>query len=282
MKNSELHLLERRKMFNGHQERYRHFSQTCRTDMVFDVYLPPQVLKGYPAPVLYFLSGLNSDGSELVRQSGIQRFAAQWNIIVVFPDTSPRGLHVADGEEHYLGQGAGFYVNATEAPWAQHYQMESYISQELPDLIEHHFPVTQERSIAGFSMGGHGALHLALKHPGRYAAVSAFAPLCHPIDTEGGRQALSAYLGQNVETWKRYDSTELLQTASHKLPVLIDVGSEDALYPEVLQPEGLVRSAREKGFNIQYKVRPGYGHDYFFIASFIDSHIEFHAQALGL
>ena len=132
MKNSELHLLERRKMFNGHQERYRHFSQTCRTDMVFDVYLPPQVLKGYPAPVLYFLSGLNSDGSELVRQSGIQRFAAQWNIIVVFPDTSPRGQHVADSEEHYLGQGAGFYVNATKAPWAQHYQMESHISQELP------------------------------------------------------------------------------------------------------------------------------------------------------
>lgn len=203
MKNSELHLLERRKMFNGHQERYRHFSQTCRTDMVFDVYLPPQVLKGYPAPVLYFLSGLNSDGFELVRQSGIQRFAAQWNIIVVFPDTSPRGQHVADSEEHYLGQGAGFYVNATEAPWAQHYQMESYISQELPDLIEHHFPVTQERSIAGFSMGGHGSLHLALKHPGRYAAVSAFAPLCHPIDTEGGRRAFSAYLGQkrgNMET----------------------------------------------------------------------------------
>lgn len=218
----------------------------------------------------------------MVQQSGIQRFAAQWNIIVVFPDTSPRGRHVADSEEHYLGQGAGFYVNATEAPWAQHYQMESYISQELPDLIEHHFPVTQERSIAGFSMGGHGALQLALKHPGRYAAVSAFAPLCHPIDTEGGRQAFSAYLGQNVETWKRYDSTELLQTASHKLPVLIDVGSEDALYPEVLQPEGFVRSAREKGFNIQYKVRPGYGHNYFFIASFIDSHIEFHAQALGL
>ena len=160
--------------------------------------------------------------------------------------------------------------------------MESHISQELPDLIEHNFPVTKERSIAGFSMGGHGALQLALKHPGRYAAVSAFAPLCHPIDTEGGRQAFSAYLGQNVETWKRYDSTELLQTASHKLPVLIDVGSEDALYPEVLQPEAFVRSAREKGFNIQYKVRPGYGYDYFFIASFIDSHIEFHAQALGL
>lgn len=202
MKNSELHLLERRKMFNGYQERYRHFSQTCRTDMVFDVYLPPQVLKGYPAPVLYFLSGLNSDGSELVRQSGIQRFAAQWNIIVAFPDTSPRGQHVADSEEHYLGQGAGFYVNATEVPWAQHYQMESYISQELSDLIEHHFPVTKERSIAGFNMGGHGALHLALNHPGRYAAVSAFAPLCHPIDTEGGRQALSAYLGKrgNVET----------------------------------------------------------------------------------
>ena len=163
----ELHLLSRAKMFNGHQEQYRCFSETCQTDMTFGIYLPPQVLKGYPAPVLYFLSGLHGDGSELIRQTGIQRFAAQWNIIVVFPDTSPRGSHISDSANEFIGQGAGFYVDAAEQPWAAHYQMYSHISRELPDWVERHFPATQERSIAGFSMGGHGALSIALKNPSR-------------------------------------------------------------------------------------------------------------------
>lgn len=250
--------------------------------MTFGIYLPPQVLKGYPAPVLYFLSGLNSDGSELIRQTGIQRFAAQWNIIVVFPDTSPRGSHINDSTDEFLGQGAGFYVDATEQPWAAHYQMYSHISRELPDWVERHFPATQERSIAGFSMGGHGALSIALKNPGRYAAVSAFAPLCHPTASRGGKQAFAAYLGAESDAWQAYDSTSLVQTASRKLPILIDQGGADPLFPDELQPEAFVNAARANGFNVQYKVRPDYGHDYFFIASFIDSHIEFHAEALGL
>ena len=278
----ELHLLSRAKMFNGHQEQYRCFSETCQTDMTFGIYLPPQVLKGYPAPVLYFLSGLHGDGSELIRQTGIQRFAAQWNIIVVFPDTSPRGSHISDSTDEFIGQGAGFYVDAAEQPWAAHYRMYSYISRELPDWVERHFPATQERSIAGFSMGGHGALSIALKNPGRYAAVSAFAPLCHPTASRGGKQAFAAYLGKEPEAWQAYDSTSLVQTASRKLPILIDQGGADPLFPDELQPEAFVNAARANGFNVQYKVRPGYGHDYFFIASFIDSHIEFHAEALGL
>ena len=278
----ELHLLSRAKMFNGHQEQYRCFSETCQTDMTFGIYLPPQVLKGYPAPVLYFLSGLHGDGSELIRQTGIQRFAAQWNIIVVFPDTSPRGSHISDSTDEFIGQGAGFYVDAAEQPWAAHYRMYSYISRELPDWVERHFPATQERSIAGFSMGGHGALSIALKNPGRYAAVSAFAPLCHPTVSRGGKQAFAAYLGKEPEAWQAYDSTSLVQTASRKLPILIDQGGADPLFPDELQPEAFVNAARANGFNVQYKVRPGYGHDYFFIASFIDSHIEFHAEALGL
>jgi S-formylglutathione hydrolase len=277
-----LKLLSRAKMFNGHQEQYRCFSETCRTDMTFGIYLPPQVLKGYPAPVLYFLSGLNSDGSELIRQTGIQRFAAQWNIIVVFPDTSPRGSHISDSTDEFIGQGAGFYIDATEQPWVAHYQMYSHISRELPDWVEWHFPATQERSIAGFSMGGHGALSIALKNPGRYAAVSAFAPLCHPTASRGGKQAFAAYLGKEPEAWQAYDSTSLVQTASRKLPILIDQGGTDPLFPDELQPEAFVNAARANGFNVQYKVRPNYGHDYFFIASFIDSHIEFHAEALGL
>ncbi|VTX48214.1 S-formylglutathione hydrolase [Neisseria sicca] len=278
----ELHLLSRAKMFNGHQEQYRCFSETCRTDMNFGIYLPPQVLKGYPAPVLYFLSGLHGNSSELIRQTGIQRFAAQWNIIVVFPDTSPRGSHIIDSANEFIGQGAGFYVDAAEQPWAAHYQMYSHISRELPDWVERHFPATQERSIAGFSMGGHGALSIALKNPGRYAAVSAFAPLCHPTASRGGKQAFAAYLGAESNTWQAYDSTSLVQTASRKLPILIDQGGIDPLFPDELQPEAFVNAARANGFNVQYKVRPGYGHDYFFIASFIDSHIEFHAEALGL
>ncbi|AVR78919.1 S-formylglutathione hydrolase [Neisseria mucosa] len=278
----ELHLLSRAKMFNGHQEQYRCFSETCQTDMTFGIYLPPQVLKGYPAPVLYFLSGLHGDGSELIRQTGIQRFAAQWNIIVVFPDTSPRGSHISDSANEFIGQGAGFYVDAAEQPWAAHYQMYSHISRELPDWVERHFPATQERSIAGFSMGGHGALSIALKNPSRYVAVSAFAPLCHPTASRGGKQAFAAYLGAESEAWQAYDSASLVQTTSRKLPILIDQGSIDPLFPDELQPEAFVNAARANGFNVQYKVRPGYGHDYFFIASFIDSHIEFHAEALGL
>jgi S-formylglutathione hydrolase len=278
----ELHLLSRAKMFNGHQEQYRCFSETCQTDMTFGIYLPPQVLKGYPAPVLYFLSGLHGDGSELIRQTGIQRFAAQWNIIVVFPDTSPRDSHISDSANEFIGQGAGFYVDAAEQPWAAHYQMYSHISRELPDWVERHFPATQERSIAGFSMGGHGALSIALKTPSRYVAVSAFAPLCHPTASRGGKQAFAAYLGAESEAWQAYDSASLVQTTSRKLPILIDQGSIDPLFPDELQPEAFVNAARANGFNVQYKVRPGYGHDYFFIASFIDSHIEFHAEALGL
>jgi len=278
----ELHLLSHAKMFNGHQEQYRCFSETCQTDMTFGIYLPPQVLKGYPAPVLYFLSGLHGDGSELIRQTGIQRFAAQWNIIVVFPDTSPRGSHISDSANEFIGQGAGFYLDATERPWAAHYQMYNHISRELPDWVERHFPATQERSIAGFSMGGHGALSIALKNPDCYAAVSAFAPLCHPTASRGGKQAFAAYLGAESEAWQAYDSTSLVQTTSRKLPIFIDQGGTDPLFPDELQPEAFVNAARANGFNVQYKVRPGYGHDYFFIASFIDSHIEFHAEALGL
>ena len=278
----ELHLLSRAKMFNGHQEQYRCFSETCQTDMTFGIYLPPQVLKGYPAPVLYFLSGLHGDGSELIRQTGIQRFAAQWNIIVVFSDTSPRGSHISDSTDEFIGQGAGFYLDATERPWAAHYQMYNHISRELPDWVERHFPATQERSIAGFSMGGHGALSIALKNPDCYAAVSAFAPLCHPTASRGGKQAFAAYLGKEPEAWQAYDSASLVQTTSRKLPILIDQGGVDPLFPDELQPEAFVNAARANGFNVQYKVRPGYGHDYFFIASFIDSHIEFHAEALGL
>jgi len=279
----ELHLLSRAKMFNGHQEQYRCFSKTCQTDMTFGIYLPPQVLKGYPAPVLYFLSGLHGDGSELIRQTGIQRFAAQWNIIVVFPDTSPRGSHISDNTDEFIGQGAGFYVDAAEQPWAAHYRMYSHISRELPDWVERHFPATQERSIAGFSMGGHGALQIALKNPSRYAAVSAFAPIVNPGDTPWGQKAFTAYLGDDKHAWRDWDSTALLATArAQHLPIRIDAGDADEFRPREIRCETFVDAARQAGYRVDYYLHPGYDHSYYTIASYIGAHIAFHAEALGL
>ncbi|UOO80991.1 S-formylglutathione hydrolase [Uruburuella testudinis] len=275
-------LISRHKMFNGHHERYRHASAATGTDMTFAVYLPPQALQGYQVPVLYWLSGLTCTDENFSTKAGAQRFAAQWGMALVMPDTSPRGDDVADDERYDLGQGAGFYVNAVEAPWAAHYQMYDYVAHELPALIEAHFPVTDKRSISGHSMGGHGALQIALKNPGRYAAVSAFAPIVNPSETPWGQKAFTAYLGGDQTTWAQYDSTKLVQTASAKLPILIDQGGGDDFYPQELQPEKFAAAARGNGFHVQFNLRPGYDHSYYFIASFIDSHIEFHADALGL
>lgn len=275
-------LISRNKMFNGHHERYKHHSASTGTEMTFAVYLPPQALKGYKVPVLYWLSGLTCNDENFSTKASAQRFAAAWNIALVMPDTSPRGDDVADADGYDLGKGAGFYVNATEAPWAEHYQMYDYIVHELPALIEAHFPVTDQRSICGHSMGGHGALQIALKNPGRYAAVSAFAPIVNPSETPWGQKAFAAYLGDDKTAWAQYDSTALVQTAAHKLSILIDQGDADDFYPRELQPEKFVSAARGNGFNVQFKLREGYDHSYYFIASFIESHIEFHADALGL
>ncbi|WP_312266474.1 S-formylglutathione hydrolase [Neisseria sp.] len=278
-------LISRNKMFNGHHERYRHFSESCQSDMTFAVYLPPQALQGYRVPVVYWLSGLTCTDENFSTKAGAQRFAAHWGIALVMPDTSPRGETVADAPRYDLGQGAGFYVNATEEPWAANYQMYDYVVKELPALIEVHFPVTDKRSIMGHSMGGHGALQIALKNPDRYAAVSAFAPIVNPSQTPWGQNALAAYLGENPEAWAQYDSTAIIQTGlagSRKLPILIDQGSGDEFYPKELQPETFVNAARGQGYNVRYQLRDGYDHSYYFIASFIDSHIEFHAEALDL
>ncbi|KPN71156.1 S-formylglutathione hydrolase [Neisseria sp. 83E34] len=279
---SDLTLISRNKMFNGHHERYRHFSKSTQCGMTFAIYLPPQALQGYRVPVLYWLSGLTCTDENFATKAGTQRFAAQWGIALVIPDTSPRGIQAADDESDDLGQGAGFYVNATEAPWAAHYRMYDYVVHELPALVEANFPVTDQRSIFGHSMGGHGALQIALKNPGRYAAVSAFAPIVNPSETPLGQKAFAAYLGDNPAAWAQYDSTELVKHAEKKLPILIDQGDADDFYPEELQPEKFVAAARNQGFNVQLNMRKGYDHSYFFIASFIDVHIEFHADALGL
>lgn len=279
---SDLTLISRNKMFNGHHERYRHASTATGGDMTFAIYLPPQALQGYRVPVLYWLSGLTCTDENFATKAGAQRFAAQWGVALVMPDTSPRGEHVADDPAYDLGQGAGFYLNATQAPWAAHYRMYDYVVTELPALIEALFPVSSKRSIFGHSMGGHGALQIALKNPGRYAAVSAFAPIVNPGATPWGQKAFAAYLGDDNATWAQYDSTELVKTAAHKLPILIDQGDGDDFYPRELQPQTFVDAARGNGFDVQFNLRPGYDHSYYFIATFIDSHIEFHTRALDL
>ncbi|NUE66028.1 S-formylglutathione hydrolase [Snodgrassella sp. ESL0253] len=279
---AEITLLATHKLFNGEQRRYRHYSRYNQCDMTFSVYLPSRALQGYQLPVVYCLGGLTCTDENFSVKSGAQRFAAEWGIVLVMPDTSPRGADVANADIYSLGQGAGFYVNATQQPWAQHYQMYDYVVTELPELIEKHFPVNEQRSLCGHSMGGHGALMIALKNPQRYLAVSAFAPIAHPSAGAWGQEAFTTYLGSNQADWAAYDSTELLTQNSPSLPILIDQGSVDEYYPAQLHPQDFVQAARSKGINIRYHLRENYDHSYYFVSTFIESHISFHAEAFGL
>lgn len=277
---SKLERIAQNKMFGGFHERYTHESQSTGTPMTFAIYLPPCVQKGHKVPVLYWLSGLTCNDENFSTKAGAQRYAAEHGLALVMPDTSPRGESVADNEAYDLGQGAGFYVDATQAPWHTHYRMYSYVVEELPALIEANFPVTDQRSIFGHSMGGHGALMIALRNAQRYAAVSAFAPIVNPSQTPWGQKAFTAYLGEDRQAWGEYDSCLLLEQAERKLAMLIDQGEADSFYPEQLRPETFVEHAQQAGFEVQFTLHPGYDHSYFFIASFIESHIRFHAQAL--
>lgn len=268
--------------FGGQQLRYKHQSAVLNCEMTFSIYLPPQAKKG-PVPVLYWLSGLTCDDENFVQKAGAQQHAAEQGIAIVCPDTSPRGDGVADDPDgaYDMGLGAGFYVNATQQPWAEHYQMYSYILDELPQLINKEFPVDGERiSISGHSMGGHGALTIALKNPQRFKSVSAFAPICSPLNCPWGDKVLSNYLGDDRQTWKHYDAVELIKQAQQHLPVLVDQGTADNFLTEQLKTELLVSAGQVADFPIQIRMQPDYDHSYFFIATFIAEHIKFHARAL--
>jgi len=251
-------------------------------DMTFSIYLPPQAERGV-VPVLYWLSGLTCTDENFVTKAGAQRYAAEHGIAIVAPDTSPRGEGVPDDPEgaYDFGLGAGFYVNATQAPWSNHYHMYDYVVEELPALLNEHFPVDGDKmAISGHSMGGHGALTIALKNPGRYRSVSAFAPICSPMHCPWGEKALANYLGSNRETWRDYDSSELMRSAQRQLPMLIDQGDADNFLQEQLKPELLQQAAQEADYPLQLRMQPGYDHSYFFIASLIGDHLRFHAQYL--
>ncbi|MBS0557204.1 MAG: S-formylglutathione hydrolase [Proteobacteria bacterium] len=273
--------IEHRASCGGWQDVYRHDSRVLHCAMNVAVYLPPQAERG-PVPVLYWLSGLTCTEQNFITKAGAQRYAAEHGIALVAPDTSPRGDDVANAPGYDLGQGAGFYVNATQAPWSAHYRMYDYVVDELPALIEANFPVTSTRSIFGHSMGGHGALVIALRNPGRYRSVSAFAPIVAPTQVPWGQQALGAYLGDDRQAWKSYDATELVKTATEKLPLLIDQGEADEFLAIDLKPELLRDACAAVGHPLQLRMQPGYDHSYYFIASFIGEHIAWHAAALAL
>ena len=272
--------IEQHASFGGRQEVWKHASRSTGTPMTLGVYLPPTALQGERCPVLYWLSGLTCTEQNFITKAGAQQFAAEHGLIVVAPDTSPRGEGVANDEAYDLGQGAGFYLNATQPPWAPHFRMEDYVVDELPALIEQHFPATGARGISGHSMGGHGALTLALRHPGRYRSVSAFSPIVAPTRVPWGRKAFKAYLGEDEAAWKQHDAVELIASATERLPLLVDQGDADDFLTGQLRPDLLQAACEQAGHPLTLRLQPGYDHSYYFIASFIGEHIAHHAAAL--
>ena len=268
--------------FGGEQQRYSHDSSSLGCEMNFSIFLPPQAKEG-KVPVLFWLSGLTCTDENFVHKAGAQRYAAEHGMAIVAPDTSPRGDSIPDDPEGAwdFGIGAGFYVNATEQPWQANYQMYDYITEELPAIVAENFPVNPDLSaISGHSMGGHGALTIALRNPERFKSVSAFAPIVAPTQCPWGEKALSNYLGQDRDSWKNYDSCELIRAGAKQIPMLVDQGEADDFLSEQLRTELLETTCEELGYPATIRRQPGYDHSYFFISSFIGSHIAFHAHQL--
>jgi len=277
-----MQLVSKSRSFSGWTMRFQHASTSLNCDMIFSIYLPPQA-EHQQVPVLYWLSGLSCTDENFMQKAGAQRKAAELGIAIVCPDTSPRGTNLAGEHDSYdLGSGAGFYVNATQTPWSEHYRMYDYVSTELPELINTQFPVNGKKAISGHSMGGHGALICALKNPGNYASVSAFAPICHPSTCPWGQKAFSAYLGEDPDHWSPYDASLLIPNATEQLPLLIDQGSDDEFFTEQLHLDALQHACTTANHPLTVRMQPGYNHSYFFIASFIDDHLLHHGKALGL
>jgi len=268
------------KEFGGWLNRFEHKSDACHCDMTFSVYLPPQADSG-KVPALYYLSGLTCTDDNVRTKAGAQRYASEHGIALVMPDTSPRGDDVADNADRYdLGKGAGFYVNATQKPWSAHYQMFDYVSKELPALIEANLPVSDVKSISGHSMGGHGAMIVALKNAGVYRSVSAFAPIGNPTNCQWGEDCLGAYLGDDRDTWQEWDSTALIESGATCPPLMVDQGGGDTFLESQLNYPALKAACKSKNLDAVFRMQPDYDHSYHFIASFIGDHIAFHSKHL--
>ncbi len=265
--------------FGGVQGVYRHASTACQCDMTFGLFLPAEAKDG-PVPVLWHLSGLTCTHENAMTKAGAQAWAAEQGIAVVFPDTSPRGEGIADHDDYDLGQGAGFYVNATQEPWAPHFSMWDYVAEELPALLIDRFAIDGDRqAITGHSMGGHGALTLAMNLPGRYRSVSAFAPISNPTGADWGRKQLNAYLGEDEANWVKHDAALLMKEKGFDGPILIDTGANDQ-FIDLLRPETLAQAIAERRQQATFRLQPGYDHSYFFVSTFMEDHISFHAEAL--
>lgn len=265
--------------FGGTQGVYRHASTACACDMTFALFLPEEAREG-PVPLLWFLSGLTCTHENAMTKAGAQAWAAEQGIALVFPDTSPRGEGVADDDAYDLGKGAGFYVNATREPWAKHFRMWDYITKELPAILGEHFALDMDRqSITGHSMGGHGALTMAMSLPGHFRSVSAFAPITNPCASDWGRKQLTAYLGTDETVWSAHDATHLMRDKGFDGPVLIDTGTNDQ-FLDLLKPEALAEAATARRQQMTFRMQPGYDHSYFFISTFMEDHVAFHAEAL--
>lgn len=270
--------LSENKCFGGVQGVYTHASQATGTDMTFGLFLPAEAQDG-PVPVLWFLAGLNCTHENAMTKAGAQQWAAEQGIALVFPDTSPRGEGVPNDDAYDLGQGAGFYLNATQDPWAKHFRMWDYITDELPKIVTRNFAVDEDRqAITGHSMGGHGALTLAMKLPGRFRSVSAFSPICHPTQSDWGRKQFTAYLGA-VEVGAAHDATLLMREVGFDGPMLIDTGTKDQ-FSDLLKTEALAEAIAARRQPATLRLQPGYDHSYFFVSSFIEDHVAFHAEAL--
>ncbi|AUN33371.1 S-formylglutathione hydrolase [Niveispirillum cyanobacteriorum] len=265
----------------GVQAVYRHTSTATGTPMVFSVFTPPQALGGANCPVVWYLSGLTCTHANVTEKGEFRRWAAELGLIIVCPDTSPRGEGVADDAGWDLGQGAGFYVDATEAPWAPHFKMWTYVTEELPALVAAHFPVDMGRQgITGHSMGGHGALTVALRYPGRFKSISAFAPIVAPAQVPWGQKAFPAYLGGDQTAWRRHDAVALIEDGARVPEILVDQGTADGFLDNQLRPQLLADVCAKAGIALTLRLQEGYDHSYYFISSFIEDHLRWHAARL--
>ncbi len=259
---------------------HTHDSDTVQGSMRFAVFTPAQAANG-PVPVLWYLSGLTCSWANVMEKSGIQHAAAEHGLMIVAPDTSPRGDSVADDEAYDLGQGAGFYLTATQAPWAPHFAMDQYVKDELPEVVGKHFKADlSAQGITGHSMGGHGALTLHLKNPDQFKSVSAFSPIACPSQVPWGQKAFSAYLGDDQSTWANYDSQQLVKSKPSQATLLIDTGDADQFLAEQLTPEAFIETCKAAGQSLNYRMQPGYDHSYYFVSSFIRDHVAHHAAVL--
>ncbi len=274
-----MEIISENRAFGGTQGVYSHNSHSTRCEMTFGLFLPEEAQTG-PVPVIWYLSGLTCTHENAMTKAGAQQWAAEQGVALVFPDTSPRGDDVADDPAYDLGKGAGFYVNATQAPWTPHYNMWDYITEDLPSMLQENFPVDLSRqSIMGHSMGGHGALTMAMSLPGRFRSVSAFAPIANPTASDWGRKQLTAYLGNDEAAWAAHDATLLMKANGFDGPVLVDTGTNDQ-FIDLLRPEALAEAANARRQEATLRLQKGYDHSYFFVSTFMEEHIAFHAEAL--